>query len=359
MMKENRSFDEILGRLSAHGQPGAEPIPDTFSNLDAQGVAVKPFHVASTCVKTDPPHSFAALHNAVNVDKMDGFVKGASSASSDGHYVMGYFEDTDLPFYYFLANTFAVGDHNFSSVRGSTCPNRDYLLVATSDGIKDTMRGHPAETLPTIMSELDKKGVTWGAYIRPRRSKSVSVGPPTTWACTTGRLQGRAGGRHTPCRLVHRFTGRHRRRAPHGRSPGRRGMDATIYQSVDQERDLADHRTHLDLRRRRWIRRPRPSAETLRAAPADTAFIELGRARAAGGHLPLRRPALRFARGARAHVDHALRRDGVRSAALTARDANSDALLDMFDFGCPPDPPFPLRPPREPRAANLRANRTA
>ncbi len=31
--------------------------------------------------------------------------------------------------------------------------------------------------------------------------------------------------------------------------------------------------------------------------------------------------------------------------ALTARDANSDALLDMFDFGCPPNPTVSEAPP--------------
>src|SRR5439155_11286918 len=30
--------------------------------------------------------------------------------------------------------------------------------------------------------------------------------------------------------------------------------------------------------------------------------------------------------------------------ALTARDANSDALLDMFDFACPADPTVPQAP---------------
>ena len=25
---------------------------------------------------------------------------------------MGYYDNTDLPFYYFLANTFAIGDHS-------------------------------------------------------------------------------------------------------------------------------------------------------------------------------------------------------------------------------------------------------
>ena len=41
---------------------------------------------------------------------------------------------------------------------------RSWNLLATNDGVQSTGSGHPADATPTIMSQLDTKGVTWGAY---------------------------------------------------------------------------------------------------------------------------------------------------------------------------------------------------
>ena len=50
LMKENRSFDHLLGRLSQRGQPGAENAPPGYSNPGADGVPVFPFHATTTCI---------------------------------------------------------------------------------------------------------------------------------------------------------------------------------------------------------------------------------------------------------------------------------------------------------------------
>ena len=47
---------------------------------------------------------------------------------------MGYYNQDDLPFYYGLAQTFAISDRHFCSVVGPTFPNRSYELAATSFG---------------------------------------------------------------------------------------------------------------------------------------------------------------------------------------------------------------------------------
>ena len=39
---------------------------------------------------------------------------------------MGFYTQDDLPFYYALAQTFAIDDRYFSSVIGPTFPNRSY-----------------------------------------------------------------------------------------------------------------------------------------------------------------------------------------------------------------------------------------
>jgi phospholipase C len=165
MMKENRSFDHMLGVLHDQGQPDVEAIPADFENEDSDQVKVPPFHATTTCWPQDPNHQWSGMLLQVNDGLMDGFVRSAAaSTSTDGHFVMGYYNQTDLPFYYWLANTFAVNDRHFPSVRSGTFPNRDYLLLGTSDGVRSTGDGYPMATTPTIFDRLDAAGVTWGVY---------------------------------------------------------------------------------------------------------------------------------------------------------------------------------------------------
>jgi len=82
---------------------------------------------------------------------------------------MGFYVQADLPFYYALAENFAIDDGYFSSVAGSTLPNRSYELAATSFGHMTTAEMVPPTggykpSTGTIFDLLDKKGVTWADY---------------------------------------------------------------------------------------------------------------------------------------------------------------------------------------------------
>jgi phospholipase C len=346
VMKENRSFDHMLGQLSKHGQPDAEPLPANFSNLDKAGAAVANFHQTTTCVHNDPAHQWNDMHTQVGTTgMMDGFViSGANSTMTDGHFVMGWYDNTDLPFYYFLANTFAVADHHFASVRSGTWPNRDYLLYATSDGVKSTGSGFPMANTPTIMSALDTKGVTWGAYA-----------PATPFEGSINWMANHAGV-HNIAAFKAALTG--------GTLPSVAFLDGPsdehptqdvqvgeawtrdIYQSViasplwpttamiwtyDEAGGFFDHV---------------PPGNSCVARPQDSAYFELGQ----------RVPTVVVSPYARQkYVSHVMQEHTSITRlieavfdlpALTARDANSDAMLDMFDFACPPN----LKPADAPAA---------
>jgi len=58
--------------------------------------------------------------------------RGIETATEDP--TMGFYTQVDLPFYYDLAQKFAIDDRYFASVIGPTLPNRLYLLAATSFG---------------------------------------------------------------------------------------------------------------------------------------------------------------------------------------------------------------------------------
>jgi phospholipase C len=57
-----------------------------------------------------------------------------SSESPTEDQTIGFYTQDDLPFYYGLARTFAISDHQFACLLSPTFPNRPYLMAATSFG---------------------------------------------------------------------------------------------------------------------------------------------------------------------------------------------------------------------------------
>ncbi len=344
VMKENRSYDEYFGQLYLHGQPESEPEPSGFSNPDSNGKPVAAYHETTTCVSTDPDHSWQGLHAAVDGGKMDGFVKASGAVT------MGYYDDRDLPFYYFLASTFALADHHFASVLGPTFPNRDYLLLGTSDAIQCTCSSYPSSTLPSIMDLLEKKGLSWGAYSEQNDPFENTLG--------SGWRAAHAYGVHDVAEFklalqngtlpaVSFVDSKENINDEHPRADVQLGEAWTrdIYQAVvtssvwpttamiwtyDEAGGFADHV---------------PPPTTCVAAPSQSAFFELG----------VRIPLVVISPWARRrYVSHAVHEHTSITRfietvfdlpALTARDANSDALLDLFDFSCPPSVAVPDPPP--------------
>jgi phospholipase C len=171
VLKENRSFDEVYGSLKAT-RPEVNGVDATFTNPGMSGATVASFHSDTTCAKTDPGHQWDNMHAMWDMGKMDGFVSNAiantsvsgATAASDGKYVMGTFDRTQLPFYYFLADTFALADNFHCDGLSGTTSNRAFLLSGSSHGVKNTgFDLFPADA-PVLMSALDAAGITWGAY---------------------------------------------------------------------------------------------------------------------------------------------------------------------------------------------------
>jgi phospholipase C len=218
VMQENHSFDNYFGALpyapdspyhaagKTHGGcatddntcvDGLSCLVDASgalhcfnSNIDDDGSQVFAFHDSRRCVAPDLNHSWFPTHqedNYSNPDNTfgqslhDGFVRvndlteqidnGVESLTDDQ--TMNFYNQDEIPFYYDLAQKFAISDRHFSSVLGPTFPNRSYLMAATSFGHLTT-----DDTLPpvgstgykpitgTIFDLLDKNGVTWADYFQ-------------------------------------------------------------------------------------------------------------------------------------------------------------------------------------------------
>jgi len=356
LMKENRSYDHLLGQLSVSGQKDAEAVPPTWASVDAAGAKVAPAHASTTCAAADPPHQWDAMHAQVNGGAMDGFAKSGSNSlpETDGHFTMEYLDSTDIPFYYWLANTFALADHHFPSVQSGTWANRDYLVAATSHGVKNTGigagEGPQLDGVPLIFDKLDAAGVKWGIYTEDPFPLEASVAwsaarpaPKTVDAFLAEVKNG------TLPEVV--FIDGSSNLAPpeHDEHPpsdvqAGEAWTKSIFDAVVQSSIWSDTVLFYTYDEAGGFGDHVPPGKTCAPSPDQSEFTELG----------VRVPLVAISPWARRHfVSHVVHEHtsilrfielvhGI--PALTARDANSDALLDMFDFACPSSDPLGTAP---------------
>ena len=165
LMQENRSFDHYFGRLRPKGENAAEGPPPGASNPDAtSGAPIEPFHQRFTCDVRDVAHSWNASHEQYDGGALDGFTTtNAAPEDPSGGRAMGYYTAREIPFYFDLYRTFAIGDRYFSSLLGPTYPNREYLIAGTSFGhIRNDL--DLSDASKTIFEALDEAGVSWRIY---------------------------------------------------------------------------------------------------------------------------------------------------------------------------------------------------
>jgi phospholipase C len=162
LMQENRSFDHYFTLLRGRRRrPATNPDPTGGAR------AIKAFHQERLCEVADLAHSWNATHREWNGGAMDGFT-AANAIPEDptGARTMGYYTGRDLPFYYKLYRTFAIGDRQFSALLGPTFPNRHYLLAGTSFGqVSNVIPTDSAQwDVRTIFHLLDEAGIDWRVY---------------------------------------------------------------------------------------------------------------------------------------------------------------------------------------------------
>jgi phospholipase C len=169
IMQENRSFDHYYAALPLP----VDAAPPDASNPDSQGRLVQRFHFTSKCMPGGD-HSWAAEHANLDGGKLDGFVK----SNMDSPVPMGYYDGSDLPYYYALAQTFAISDRHFSSAMAPTWPNRMFYFSGTSWGITHNTFPPPApngDEYPNLFSELDAANVLWRVYAQDQPTPAIAA----------------------------------------------------------------------------------------------------------------------------------------------------------------------------------------
>ncbi len=165
-MQENHSFDNyfgLLGRgdgltLDGDGKP-------TSTNPDLAGDPVGMYHKTVYCEnERTAGQNWNGTIRSINGGAMDGFVREAGGEPGS----MGYWDGTDLPFYYGLANEFVLCDRWFASTPCQTLPNRRFLQAATAGGLISSdvneVIANPNVPNGNIWERLDAHGITWADY---------------------------------------------------------------------------------------------------------------------------------------------------------------------------------------------------
>lgn len=210
MAQENRSLDTYFGQLPAYWKSQGYPaqqfdgLPAGATNPTFDGTGTVPaFHLATVCTENvtpswDESHLDWNLHNPTSsTATMDGFVYNAAKLAMDSGFTdtagiraMGYYDASDLNYYYFMASNFATSDRWFSPVLDRTQLNRMYLFAATSQGYvypPGTNNNDNAPlTAPTIFDALTKAGVSWKIYATDDTCSNGPVGdvPQSSGFCT-------------------------------------------------------------------------------------------------------------------------------------------------------------------------------
>jgi phospholipase C len=169
LMMENRSFDHMLGYLTAEGMTDVDGLTAEHFNIDKDGDVIRPVafdatdtklqrHGEALQKKLDPDHSVKGVKTQLGIGypgaghpaHNGGFVKSfiESRNPKDGvdkslwMVPMGYYTSKDVPVYDHLARQYCVCDRWFASVPGDTWPNRLYsvtgregLQVAKTDSL--------------------------------------------------------------------------------------------------------------------------------------------------------------------------------------------------------------------------------
>jgi phospholipase C len=212
MAQENRGLDEYFGTMrqywAANGykdqsfdglpqfnptsgaaplqgpaptNPGCDPalLPPNDCTVDSNSPAVASFPMVSMCVENPSPFwnedhvDWNRIDPVSPTPALDGFVWTAAHDARNegfkdfiGKRVMGYYDDSALPYYYFMASNFATSDRWFSPAMSRTQSNRMYMLAGTSAGhVYPLPPGGQPLPNKTIFDELQAAGISWKVYV--------------------------------------------------------------------------------------------------------------------------------------------------------------------------------------------------
>jgi phospholipase C len=175
LLQENHTFDNYFGTYrGADGIPAGTCMP--VDPAKGRKPCVRPFRIGHRAI-TDLDHSSFAARLDLSRGRMNGFVLAQTLRSANGRQAMGYYNGSDLPFYWNMADRYVLFDHFFSSALGGSYANHVYWVAA---GTGQAINYHPlhkganvTDSVPphglritTIFDRLERAGLSWKFYVQ-------------------------------------------------------------------------------------------------------------------------------------------------------------------------------------------------
>jgi phospholipase C len=160
--------------------------PDELST--GSNDSVSPYHLSSESIGQDLNHAWEDAHEAYDNGKMDGFV-----AAEGSNLTMGYYNRSDIPYYWDYADDYVLDDDFFSSLMGPSFPNHLYIASGTNGPtnmteswiLNGSIINNPNSsfswqgvdlTWSTLAEELSIANMSWRWY-----DGDVNATEPTIW----------------------------------------------------------------------------------------------------------------------------------------------------------------------------------
>ena len=201
LMLENRSFDNVLGRLYPKSRQfdglamdETNPWHKDDGNLEQIPVWSSDSADPPNLPDEDPGEFFADIDAQIhgtersNRPTMSGFVDNyvqqrRQATPCDAKAVMHAYRPEHLPATALLARNFGVSDRWFASAPCETWPNRYFLHCGTAGGYVNNERStfpyRWPRFLPTIFRRLDRSGRSWKVYFHdlPQAATLIELWP--------------------------------------------------------------------------------------------------------------------------------------------------------------------------------------
>lgn len=146
MVQENHTFDNYFATF-----PGINGISNYPPSLS-------PFHITGAIV--DQCHTYQCAREAYNNGRMDRFLQVAGSTQT-----FGYYDGSDIPYYWSLAKNYTLLDNYYSSFMGQSFPNYLYLVAAQNAGITTNLpQPYTLLQINSIVDLLEARHVSWAYY---------------------------------------------------------------------------------------------------------------------------------------------------------------------------------------------------
>jgi phospholipase C len=166
ILQENHTYDNYFGTYP-HGEGLPLGVCQPIDPQHPKKGCVRSFHLGENGIQaSDLDHSAATYQLQWNHGRLNGFVHALNLRNQDGRLAMGYWDGRDIPYYWNLADQYALYDHFFSSARAGSFLNHVFWVTGGPAGGLDRFPPNGIRNVTTIFDRLQAAGVSWKFYVQ-------------------------------------------------------------------------------------------------------------------------------------------------------------------------------------------------